>query len=86
MADMVFVSARRAMKQAMSKMYKASVRLDLAEMGARNFVRSSCDLNDTRRQNHKWLTMNKQQDHGFAWPTSWSERGEFFAPKKILVG
>lgn len=86
MADQVFVSARRAIKNAMSKMYHASVKLDLAELGDRNFVRSSCELNAERANVHKQVLMSRMNEQGYAWPSNWIARGEYFAPRKIVMG
>ncbi len=84
MADSIFLFAKRIMKQAMTKMYAAPMKHDMAEMGDRNYVRSSNCLNAHRVMTHKIVLMNMRQEQGYAWPKQWSKRSEIFAPKKIL--
>lgn len=84
MADKIFLFAKRIMKQAMSKTYAAPLPHDMAEMGARNYVRGSNDMTNQRKFSGKTMRMAMRQEQGYAWPTKLSERAEIFAPDKIL--
>ncbi len=84
MADQIFLFAKRLMKQAMSKTYAAPLPHDLCEMGDRNYVRSSGELNNNRKLARKTIKMTMCQEQGYAWPKSMSHRSEIFAPEKIL--
>ncbi len=84
MADKIFLFAKRIMKQAMSKMYSAPLPHDMAEMGDRNYVRSSSDMTNHRKFARKTMKMTMRQEQGYAWPKKLSCRAEIFAPEKVL--